>query len=201
MDARKQIIVIGANFGGLSAAMRLSNRYAVTVIDPSPYFEFLPNIHELVSGVKSAEQLRLSKRRLLRRAGHHFVQDTVTSLDPTACRLTTQSGAQFAFDACVVAVGGVNNTFGIPGADAFAMPFKSVRDAEAIGDLLTYRVKRRERVSVVIVGGGLEGVEVLGEILRRYRQTPGLSVDLVESRDRLLPGEPAGIGQRVQQLC
>ena len=201
MDARKRVVIIGANFGGLTTAMRLSDRYAVTVIDPSPYFEFLPNIHELVSGVKSAEQLRLSRRRLLRRAGHRFIQDAVTWLDPAAGCVATQSGEQLAFDACVVAVGGVNNTSGTPGADDFAMPFKSVRDCEAIGDRLQATIERQQRASVVIVGGGLEGVETLGEILRRYRDVSGLRVDLVDGSDRLLPSEPAGLGQRVQQLC
>ena len=45
--------------------------------------------------------------------------------------------------------------------------------------------------AVVIVGGGLEGVEALGEVLRRYRGHPRLQVHVVESGDRLMPGRAA----------
>jgi NADH dehydrogenase len=53
---------------------------------------------------------------------------------------------------------------------------------------------------VVIVGGGLEGVEALGEILRRHRGS-GLHVTLVEARERLLPEAPAVLDARVRELC
>ena len=47
------VVIIGANFGGLKAAVSLPKRFNVTVIDPEPYFEFSPNIHELISGLKT----------------------------------------------------------------------------------------------------------------------------------------------------
>jgi hypothetical protein len=72
-DSRRRVVIIGANFAGLIAAMRLPPDYKVTVLDPSPWFEFLPNIHELISGIKSPGSLRLLKKRLLQRTGHQFV--------------------------------------------------------------------------------------------------------------------------------
>jgi NADH dehydrogenase len=53
---------------------------------------------------------------------------------------------------------------------------------------------------VVIVGGGLEGVEALGEILRRHRAS-GLGVTLVEARERLLAEAPAVLDTHVRKLC
>jgi len=200
-EFKKRVVIIGANFAGLATSMRLSNNYLVTVIDPSPYFEFLPNIHELVSAVKQPEHLRLSRRRLLHRAGHRFFQDTVTVIDPAQSVVLTQSGERFSFDICVVAVGGVNNTFGIQGADAFSLPFKSVHDCEAIGDKLRYTVACQEKVSVVIVGGGLEGIEALGEILRRYRTLAGLTIHVVERNARLLPDEPEVLDREIRHIC
>ena len=44
-EKRKRIVIVGGNFAGLTAAIKLSRRYAVTVIDPSKHFEWLPNIH------------------------------------------------------------------------------------------------------------------------------------------------------------
>ncbi|MDJ0927978.1 MAG: FAD-dependent oxidoreductase [Gammaproteobacteria bacterium] len=201
MTTRKQIVIIGANFGGLTAALRLRGDDDVIVIDPSPHFEFLPNIHELLSGVKSPEQLRLSRQRLLQRAGHRFIQDAVVELNPADGFVQTHSGESIQFDICVVAVGGVNNTFGVPGADEFSFPFKSVDQCHAIGNTLREKFAHQEQVTIGIVGGGLEGVESLGEILRRYRDTPGLTVHLIDSSDQLLSGLPARLGQAVQRRC
>jgi NADH dehydrogenase len=181
--------------------MNLSSHYAVTVIDASASFEFLPNIHELLSGVKSTSLLRLPRPRILDRLGHQFVQDTVSGIDAEGGAVSTASGENFNFDACVVAVGGVNNTYGLPGVEDFALPFKSVDDCARIRERLEELAAAGEGMSLVIVGGGLEGVEALGEILRAYRHIPGLSVHLVEGSDSLLPGGAEALSSEILRKC
>ena len=201
MTDRKKVVIIGANFAGLSCAMNLSSDYAVTVIDASACFEFLPNIHELLSGVKSAGLLRLPRARILQRLGHEFIQDTVSAIDAEGGSVKTASGENFDFDACVVAVGGVNNTYGLPGVEDFALPFKSVDDCARIRERLERLAKAGEGMSLVVVGGGLEGVEALGEILRAYRHIPYLKVHLVEGSKTLLPGGPAALSSEILRKC
>jgi NADH dehydrogenase len=201
MTDRKKVVIIGANFAGLSLAMNMSSHYAVTVIDASPSFEFLPNIHELLSGVKSAGLLRLPRGRILRRLGHRFVHDTVLTIDAEGGSARTASGGKFDFDVCVVAVGGVNNTYGLPGVGEFAMPFKSVDDCARIRERLEKLAGAGKGMSLVIVGGGLEGVEALGEILRAYRHIPGLTVHLVEGGNTLLPGGSTALGGEILRKC
>jgi NADH dehydrogenase len=94
----------------------------------------------------------------------------------------------------------VDATRGVPGVVEHAFPFKSVELCDRIGRRLVQLAGRRKRVRVVIVGGGLEGVEALGEILRRYRGS-GLHVTLVEARERLLPEAPALLDAHVRELC
>ena len=200
-DFRKRVVVVGGNFAGLSAAIRLSREYQVTVLDPSPWFEFLPNIHELVSGVKSPEGLRLPKARLLQHAGHRFIQQAATAIRAAERCVETESGEVFPFDACVVAVGGINNTFQVPGVAEFAMPFKTVDDCQRIGARLSDLLVGHAPVSVVIVGGGLEGIECLGEILRRYRHRVGLTLHVVEANQRLLADEPATLDSQIRATC
>ncbi len=197
----RRVVIVGANFAGLTVALQLSTRFAVTVIDPQPHFEFTPNIHELISGVKSPRLLRLPKKRLLSAAGHGFVQEKAVVLEPSAHNVTTESGKSFEFDVCVVALGGVSNSSGVRGANTFALPFKSVQACEAIGEKLKNTVGRKPRSSVVVVGGGLIGIEALGEILRRYRNASGLTIYLVEQQDRLLPDEPAVLDREVRKVC
>lgn len=197
-QSRPHIVIVGAGFAGLSAARHLDRRHAVTVIDRSSSFEWLPNIHELLSGVKRPADLRLPLRRLVARAGHRFVQAEVTHVDGRAGRLSTADGREMTFDACIVAVGGVNDTHGVRGADRHAMPFKSVADCAAIGRALAALARQRAQQSVVIVGGGLEGVEALGEILRGFRSRGSLHISVVESGPRLLPGTPAALDAAVR---
>jgi len=198
---RKRVLILGGGFAGLAAALELSpDRHEVTLIDRGRWFEFLPNIHELLSGVKTPELLRLPLDRSVRRAGHSFVRDTVTSIDPVERTVATRRRSAVGYDALIVALGGVDATRGVPGVVEHAFPFKSVEQCDRIGKRVARLVARRRPARVVIVGGGLEGVEALGEILRRHRGR-GLHVTLVEARERLLPGAPATLDTHVRELC
>jgi NADH dehydrogenase FAD-containing subunit len=199
--ARPRIVVVGANFAGLSAAQRLGPVHDVTVIDGSPWFEWRPGIHELLSGMSRAADLRLPRARLVSRAGHRFLRAAVTHIDARAGRLTTSDDRQVEFDACIVAVGGVVNTFGVEGADRHAMPLKTVDDGAAIGRRLAALVRRKGRQSVVIVGAGLEGIEALGEILRKYRGRESLHIRVIETGSRLMPGSPRALDRAVRAHC
>ena len=53
----------------------------------------------------------------------------------------------------------------------------------------------------MIAGGGISGIEALGEILRRHRDDASLSVEVVEAGARLLPGLPAALDADLRRLC
>jgi NADH dehydrogenase len=199
---RPRVVIVGANFAGLTAAIRLdSRRYDETVVDRSPWFEWLPNVHELLSGVKKPADLRLSRRRMLARAGHRFVAAEVERVDARSRRVHFAGGRTCDFDACIVAVGGVEETFGVPGVARHAMSFKNVSDCTAIGRRLASLARSREKKSVVVVGGGLAGVEALGEVLRRNAGRATLDVTLIEAASRLMPGTPAKLDASIRRHC
>lgn len=200
-DPRKRIAVVGGNFGGLTAATELSPRHAVTVIDPTRYFEWVPHIHEVLSGVKTPQGLRLDRAAIVRQAGHRFLRDRVVGLDPAQGRLVTAGGRELAFDACIVAVGAVWDTHRVPGAGRHALPFRRVDDALAIERRLKALLKEDKPLCIVIAGAGIAGIEALGEILRRHRDAAGLSVVVVEAGERLLPGLPAALDADLRRLC
>jgi NADH dehydrogenase len=190
---RPRIAIVGANFAGLAAAQHLGRSGEVTVVDRSPWFEWLPNIHELLSGAKRPADLRLPRARLVTRAGHRFVRAEIAGIDAPEGRLVTTAGRCIDFDVCIVAIGGAEETFGVRGVDRHALPFKSVADCTEIGRRLRVLSRAPDPRQVVIVGGGLEGVEALGEILRRYRRGSSLRVSVVEAGRRLLPDAPAAL--------
>ena len=200
-EKRKRIVIVGGNFAGLTAAIKLSRRYAVTVIDPSKHFEWLPNIHEILSSVKAPQRLRLDRAAIVAQAGHRFLRDRVTVLEPAQGRLATAGGRELEFDACVVAVGALWNTHHTAGVVRHAMPFRSVADGLAIEHRLHMLVQQGRALRIVIAGGGISGIEALGEILRRHRDDAGLSVEVVEAGTRLLPGLPPALDADIRRLC
>lgn len=199
---RARVLILGGGFAGLAAALAIrSDRFAVTLVDRRRAFEFLPNIHELLSGVKSPELLRLPLDEAMQRAGHRFIRDTVTAIDPEEASVSLRRRrAPIGYDALIVAFGGIDATRGVPGVEEHALPFKSVDECARIGDRLAHLARRKRGGDVVVVGGGLEGVEALGEILRAWRES-ALRVHLVEARERLMPDAPASLDAHVRELC
>jgi len=199
--SRPRVVVVGASYAGLMAARALGRASDVTVVDRSASFEWKPNIHELISGVKNAADLRLPRARLVARAGHRFVRAEVSAVDARAGQVVTSSDRRLPFDACIVAVGGVDETYGVQGAASHARPFKSIRDCERVRRELGALARRPGRTSVVIVGGGLEGVEALGEILRRHRGRSSIEISVVEAAKRLLPEGPSALDSALRAHC
>ncbi len=200
-DSRPRVVIVGGNFAGLKTALNLPKRFNVTLIDKHPWFEFRPNIHELVSGKKTPAMLRFSNRAIVRRAGHRFLSGAVTQIVPGKKQVITASGQKLRYDYCVVAIGGVANTFGIQGAEKYALPFKNVAQCHLIGQTLKKLSKGKRPFHIAIVGGGIEGVEAFGEILRGFRKHDGLRVRMIERAAHLLPEAPADVESEIKAHC
>lgn len=198
---RNKVVIIGANFAGLTAAIQLPKTLDVTVVDPSPHFEWIPAIHEILSGVKTPRGLQLDRALIVARAGHRFVQDSVTHIDARRRRVATAAGESLGYDVAIVAVGGVTNNYHIPGVDSHTWPFRTVADSLAIEQRLDALRRTQSALQVVVVGGGISGVESLGELLRRYRDRPKISFAIVEASNQLMPGFPKAIDADLRRIC
>ncbi|WOJ92713.1 FAD-dependent oxidoreductase [Congregibacter variabilis] len=196
---RPKVIIVGGGFAGLACANSLdAKRFAVTLIDRKADFEFLPNIHELLSAVKKPTQLRIPLRAAMRAAGHRFIRGDVTSIDPTARRVRVGPDKRFDADYLVVALGSADADYGVSGVGEHSYGFKSVAQCQAIHRRL--QGLSRDGGKVVIIGGGLEGIEALGEVLRRYRHKP-LELTIVEAQSTLLPAAPSAVGKHIAHYC
>ena len=197
--SRSHVVIIGGNFAGLVAASRLSSDHDVTVVDARADFEWTPNIHEILSGVKNRESVVLPRAECVNRYGHSFVQDVVTRIDRDSSTVITQSGLALPYDACLVAAGSVRTTFGIEGADQYALGLRSVGDAVRIAGRLDKLATRKRRASVVVVGGGVTGIEVVGEILRRREQGDEFNIHVVEVESDILDEQLDGLASDAQE--
>ena len=197
----RPVVIVGASLGGMTAARTLAGRVTARVYEPAAALEWLPNIHELISGLRRPYNLRVERGPLLAKAGHDWYRQQVTRIDAHRHELLLDDGSVQPFSRVIVAVGGRHQTWGVSGADEHALPFTSVADCQQIGQRLHRLSSRPGPVRVVLVGAGVEGVEALGEILRAYGQRPGLTIEVIDSAQRILSGLPASIDAAIRQHC
>jgi NADH dehydrogenase FAD-containing subunit len=201
MHDTRSVVIIGANLAGLTAARELAGRVCAKVYEPAAALEWLPNIHELISGLKRPHNLRIERGPVLAKAGHEWCRQRVVGIDAHAHELRLEDGSRQPFSRAIVAVGGVHQSGNVPGADAVAMPFKSVADCQRIAVRLKFLAGRPGPMRIVVVGAGVEGVEALGEVLRAYGRRPGLTIEVIDSSTRVLSQLPAVLDQAVQNHC
>jgi NADH dehydrogenase len=198
----KNILIVGGGFGGLETALSLKNLLPssarITLIDRSEYHSFIPSIHEVVSGTVRARDIQIPLALILGLAGIDFVHDEVLSLDVKSKKVFTSSQS-LDYDYLVLSTGVENNFYGVHGAESFSHRFRSPEDAERIHtDLCSLTGNGSQSCSIVIAGGGPEGVEVAGEVLdlisdRRHLHdliSGRLTLKLIDGQDNLLPGFP-----------
>ena len=210
---RTRIVVLGGGVGGLAAARHLDREFAqrpdveVTLVSRDNFFLLSPLLFEACSGVLELRHCAQPIRPCLRRA--RFMEATVEHIDVDrrVVRVVVPEGDvhELSYDHVVIALGATTNVTLIPGSE-HARTFKTVADALVLrnhvierlerADVETDAERRRQLLTVVIIGGGLVGVELLGELtafmhdeLRYYpRIRPDeLRFHLFEAGDRLLP--------------
>jgi len=194
---RPQVLIVGASFAGLAAARALdAEKVAVTVVDATPAAQWLPNVQELLSRRKTPEQLLQDRRAMLMSQGHDFLCASASGIDRQQQRLGLGDGGWLDYDALIVATGSVANDHGVAGVSAHALYPRSVETAARTGHTLTRMAALPSGRDIVLVGGGIEGLEMLGEILRRHGNDQRFTVHLVEASSRLLPRFP-GLHERL----
>jgi NADH dehydrogenase len=208
-----RIVVLGGGFGGVAATRHLERLWgrrpglAITLVSRDNFFVLTPLLFEACSGRLELRHCAQPIRPCLRRA--RFVEATVESVDVErriAHAVAPDGGAyDLPYDQLVVALGASTNESLIPGSPA-AFTFKTMADALLLrnhvieqferADAAVDASLRRRSLSFVIIGGGLVGVELLGElsafaddVLRYYPRIrrDELRFHLFEAGPRTLP--------------
>ena len=113
------VVVLGSNFGGLTAALALKHDLGpdvdVTVVSPSERFVFTPSLIWVPFGKRSLNKISFPVNRTLDQHGVHFVHDAASAIDPRSRTVTTAGGQQLSYDYLVVATGYQNDLSTVPG--------------------------------------------------------------------------------------
>jgi sulfide:quinone oxidoreductase len=135
---KKHVLILGAGFGGLELATRLSetipDSVRVTLLDRNDAFFFGFSKLEVMLGRQSAQEVKLPYRDIAK-DGVEFRQELVTGIDAAEKRVTTDAGSYEA-DFIVVALGADYDMAATPGFEAGGHEYYTLAGAERLRDAL-----------------------------------------------------------------
>jgi sulfide:quinone oxidoreductase len=148
---KRHVLILGAGFGGLELATRLSetleDAVRVTLLDRNDAFVFGYSKLDVMLGRETRESVRLPYREF-EKPGVEFRQETVTAIDPVARRVTTDAGTYDA-DFLVIAMGADYDMPATPGLEAGGHEYYTLAGAERLRDALPGFEGGRVLVSVL----------------------------------------------------
>ena len=198
---KPRVVILGAGFGGLTAARKMAGFADVTVVDRHNFQTFLPLLYQVSTAGLAADHVAHPIRGALRKTGVQFRMGTPLSVDHKNNTVKLDSSEVLDFDYLVVALGSANADFGIPGVTEHALGMKSVHEALNIRAEVLRRFEDLCRFeddtmfSITVVGGGPTGVEMAGafaELVRgplkhdQKNAAAHIKINLIEAGPRIL---------------
>ncbi|MFM7873511.1 MAG: NAD(P)/FAD-dependent oxidoreductase [Actinomycetota bacterium] len=200
--SRPKVVVLGAGFGGLTAAKALDSIADVTLVDRHNFQTFLPLLYQVSTAGLAADHIAHQIRGALRKTKIKFRMGSPITIDHKNKSVKLDSSESLDFDYLVVAMGSATNDFGVTGVAEHALGMKSVSEALEIRSSILRRFEdlcRFEddtKFAITVVGGGPTGVEMAGAIAELKKgplksdfakAAANITVNLVEAGPRLLP--------------
>ncbi len=198
--SQKRICILGGGFGGLYTALRLSqfpwnspDKPEIILVEQNDRFLFSPLLYELLTGELQSWEIAPPFSELLADTTVRFVQSAVTNIDVRSRsarereshQVQLKDGPDITCDRLVLALGGETPMDRVPGCADYAIPFRTINDAYRLQEKLReLENSERDKIRVVIVGGGYSGVELACKLADRLGERG--RVRLVEASDSIL---------------
>ncbi len=218
---KREILILGAGFGGVYAARYLGDMLRpeeanISIVNRENYWVYQPLLPEVISGNIGLTDTVSPIRRLCPRA--NLIMRDVEKIDVKNRTVTLSPGfrprrTELHYDYLVIALGNETNFLGMPGLQEHAMPFRTLSDAVRLRNHVIHTLEeadfepdvelRRKLLTFVAAGGGFSGVEVIAElndfvraVARNYPHIPKEEIRcvLVHAGKRILPEMTEGLG-------
>jgi NADH:ubiquinone reductase (H+-translocating) len=202
----RNIVILGAGYGGLLTAINIrkflnKEQAQVTVINQYPTHQLITELHRLAAGSVSEQAIAMPLEKLFKGKDINLKIAKIESFSVDQKEVKLSDGSSLTYDVLVVALGSKTAYFGIPGLEENSMVLKSAEDANNIYSHIEGRIseyantKNEADATILIGGGGLTGVELVGEIADKMPSlTAKYGVDpkevkllLVEAGPKILP--------------
>ncbi len=180
--SKKNIIVLGGGYAGILTAKKIAkkvkkqkmqNDVTIKLIDRNPYHTMLTELHEVAADRVEEDAIKMELSKIFEGRNVDFVRDNITKIDSEGKNLVGEN-ATYEYDYLVIASGSKQGFFGVPGAEENAFPLwgfddavnikRHIRDTFTKATFETDEQKRRDLLNFFVVGGGLTGVEMVGEL-------------------------------------
>ncbi|WP_456322347.1 NAD(P)/FAD-dependent oxidoreductase [Hydrogenimonas sp.] len=185
------VVIVGGSYGGLRALKELSKHphIRITLIDRHPYHFLQTEGYDLIAGKVPFYETIIGLRSLCAGLGDRisFKHAVAKSLDPDKNELICEDGEKIPYDYLVVAAGAVTRFLpSVEGLRSCSRGVKSLTGAfrlkqffeEELYQRLESAENAKAHYSILVVGGGLSGVEIAAEMqayFNRYYRSNALS--------------------------
>lgn len=149
----KHVVVLGAGYAGLRAALQLDRHVRVTLVTQDGLFTERVRLHERAAG---RPHVAHSLASLLKTTDVTHITARATRIDTAASEVHTDAGHVLGYERLVYALG--SRTAGIDSNDSS----ERVYSAESAAQL--HKRLRDGPGSITVVGGGLTGIELATEL-------------------------------------
>ena len=213
----KRVVIIGAGFGGLTAAKELAKKdFNVTVIDKTNHHLFQPLLYQVATAALSPADIAIPIRSVFSENKNvEVLLGEVKSIDKEN-RKVFFNGSEIDFDFLIIATGSRHSYFGRDEWEKYAPGLKTLNDALKIRETILLSleaaekekdpVKRQKYLNFVIIGGGPTGVELAGAISEIVNQNiipdfrnidaSMIKVYLIEALPNILSSYPESLSRR-----
>ena len=219
-STKPRVVIIGAGFGGLNAALYLRNApVEVIVIDRRNYHLFQPLLYQVATAFLSPAQIATPIRHILSRQKNALVlMERVIGIDRERREVVTDM-SRIAFDYLIIATGARHHYFGNEDWETIAPGLKKIDEATEIRSriLTAFELaeasfdgeERRRHLTFAVVGAGPTGVEMAGAIaelarhavVRDFRRidTANARILLIEAGERVLASFPPELSEKAKR--
>ncbi len=207
---QKKVLIVGGGFGGVKAALILSNdnRFEVTLITKSQDLVFYPTLYEMVTSHRDPNSL-IPIKNIFENRKINLIFEEAKELDRNNKTLKTTNGGQYVYDILILALGVVTNYFGIPGLKENSFSIKNFEEINRFKAHLHKEMVEEQKLDshYLIIGAGPTGIELAGtlpEYLKQLSYNHGLKghkpkITLVEAAPKLLPNLPKDVSTIIKK--
>lgn len=224
-EMKKNIIIVGAGFGGMTAALKLAkktnyfkNDFEIILIDQHNHQLYTPALYEIasipkenVADIALKSSILILIENIIKNKPIKFICDELIGLDKENKKIVLQKNGELNYEFLILALGSETNYFNIPGLKEYSFPLKTFDDGVRLRDAFENLVKTRDGIRVIVGGAGSSGVELAAEFVNfvcdlkakilNHQNKCDVEFTLVEGSPEILPGfKPWVINKAKQRL-